>query len=214
MNRTTPYTYRSIISVHLLLKTNTEQSFSILHWKISLYNWVLHWTKETSLWSFPSGSTIRLKIIELLKTNRKHSLCSSQFCSANLCWTSSFWQHVATTTYSGRKYSWMLLLKLNLLTVLTLAGILQGHHRRAILMCFDFHQFYMLHNSTSNRFLAQYWSFFFPTGLVTRRRKNKVSAITILKLYKCILRINTSNEHNESCKAWFQWQLKYICSII
>lgn len=80
-----------------------------------------------------------------------------------------------------------------------------GHHHRATLLCFDFRQFYMLHNSTSNRSLAQYSSFFFfffPTGLLlTRRRKNKVSTIIILKLYKCILRINTSNKHNKSCKA-------------
>lgn len=206
LNRITQNTYRSIRTVHLLLKTNKLTRFSVLHWKISFYIWVLHWTKETSLWSFSSGFTIRLKIIELLKTNRKHSLCSSQFCSAKLwCWKSSFWQRVAATTYSGRKYSWMLLLKQNLLMVLSLAGILQdittGRHFCVLISisftcCIIQLQIDPWHNTVL-------FFFFFPTGLLlTRRRKNKVSTIIILKLYKCILRISTSNKHNESCKAW------------
>lgn len=40
--------------------------------------------------------------------------------------------------------------------------------------------------------------FFFPTGLLTRGKKDKVNNITSLKLWKCLLRINTKNEHN----AW------------
>ena len=37
---------------------------------------------------------------------------------------------------------------------------------------------------------------FFPTELLTRGSKDKVSEITFLKLCKCLFRINTKNEHN------------------
>lgn len=80
------------------------------------------------------------------------------------------------------------------------AGLLQHLHRKKTPLCADFHQFHMLHNSASNwsPFLVEHWFFFFPTGLLTRGKKDKVSNITSLKLWKCLLRINTKNEHN----AW------------